>query len=90
MFGAAAGLDQPPDAVSAHGEAAPVNSSRCVALGDPAPLKGGRGRRIQFVTNCICVPASSMMSPLDKGTESAAMATPLTTGRLGPSTCAKT
>lgn len=90
MFGAAPGLDQPPDAVCGHGAAARVNSSRCAALSGLPRRNDGHGRRIQFVTNCICVPASSMMSPLDKGTESAAMATPLTTGRLGPSTWAKT
>ena len=39
--------------------------------------------------NCICVPASSMTSPLRRGIESLVSGMPLTLGRELPSTCAK-
>ncbi len=45
--------------------------------------------RRQRWTNCICVPASSITSPLRSGTESPTSGTPLTLGRVAPSTCAK-
>lgn len=44
---------------------------------------------LQRWMNCICVPASSITSPLRKGTESPTSGTPLTLGRVLPSTCAK-
>lgn len=50
-----------------------------------SPAGGGGGR--QWWMNCIWVPASSITSPLRKGTESPASGTPLTLGRAAPSTC---
>ena len=46
-------------------------------------------RRPHREMNCICVPASSITSPLRSGTDSPTSGTPLTLGRDAPSTCAK-
>lgn len=53
------------------------------------PPESGPALAPQWWMNCIAVPASSMTSPLRSGTESPISGTPLTLGRLLPSTCAK-
>jgi len=63
---------------------------------DGAPRERGgsrrdsRRRKGQFWTNCICVPARSMMSPCFSEIASSPTGWPLTLGRREPSTCDST
>ena len=74
----------------------PRSASSGARAAAPAPSAGrsrrdpGTGLADQFWTNCICVPARSMMSPCLSEMESSPTGWPLTLGRREPSTCDST